>query len=271
MLHLASTSKWPQSNSVIERFVQLVIDGVRCLLQRSSMPLRYLTLAARAFCQSKNISLAAFHCETPRKAKHGEHFQRQVILFGSRVTFKPPVHKRAKFALRNEQSLFSSHFLQPGGRWKGKNLVISVEQLIKVAGRIEVKHVCKCALVPGTLTFPPRTVRDIQINEDLREVSELFDQTDPYVEGKLHQWLELDNRGPPTDVDNEYGAKTPIEDQPALLEGSAIEDRESVVRIRLPVSCASSIYTSRIGPPALPKKRKLRDDMQITIQAENLK
>ena len=106
------------------------------------------------------------------------------------------------------------------------------------------------------LTFPLRTVRDIQIDEDLREASGRLDQTDPYVEGELHQWLEFDDRSAPT-YDDENGAKVPTEDEPALPKGSAIEDREPVMRIPMSVSHASRIYTPRVGPPASPKKREL--------------
>ena len=45
--------------------------GRQCLLHQSGLPLRYWTLAARAFCHGRNVSLAAFHGETPWKAKHG--------------------------------------------------------------------------------------------------------------------------------------------------------------------------------------------------------
>ena len=37
MLHLTSAPNRPQSNGVIERFPQLVIDGARCLLHQSGM------------------------------------------------------------------------------------------------------------------------------------------------------------------------------------------------------------------------------------------
>ena len=189
-----------------------MIDGARCLLHQSGLPLRYWTLAARAFCHCRNVSLAAVH-------------------------------------------------------GKGKYLVISFEQLIEITGRIEVKRVRECALVLGPLTFPLRTVRGIQIEEDLREASERLDQTDPYVEGKS---LELDDGNLPPN-DDEDGAKTPTEEEPASPEDSAIEDREPVVRISMPVPRAPGIYTPRVGPPASPKKRELRDDMQITFQVENPK
>ena len=79
-----------------------------------------------------------------------------------------------------------TYYLQPGGRWKGEYLVMSFEQLIKATGRIEVKRVRGCALVPGPLTLRLRTVRNIQIqiDEDLREAFESPEQSDPFVEGE---------------------------------------------------------------------------------------
>ena len=87
MLHLTSTPNRPQSNGVVQKSIQLVIDGARCLLYQSGSPLRYWTLAARAFCHGKNVSLAAFHGETPWKAKHGEKFLGRLIPCRSKVTF----------------------------------------------------------------------------------------------------------------------------------------------------------------------------------------
>ena len=172
LLHLTGTPNRPQSNGVIERFIQFVIDGARCLLHQSGLPLRYWTLAARTFCHGRNVSLAASHGETPWKAKHGDEFKGALVPFGAKVVFRPfrPTgHKGPKFARRSEFGLFASYFLQPGGHWKGEYLVISFEQLIKATGRIEVKRVRGCALVPGPVTFPLKTVRDIQIDEDLHE------------------------------------------------------------------------------------------------------
>ena len=74
----------------------------------------------------------------------------------------------------------------------------------------------------------------------------------------------------PTD-DDEDGAKIPTEYEPALSEGSAIEDREPVVRILMSVPRAPRIYTPRGAFPASPKKRELRDHMQITFQVEKPK
>ena len=55
-------------------------------------------------------------------------------------------------------------------------------------------------------------------------------------------------------------------------EDSAIaEDPEPVVGIPLPIPRASRTYTPRVGPPAPPKKRELRDDLPVRFQAENPK
>ena len=177
MLHPTSTPNRPQSNGVIEIFIQLVIDGARCLLHQSGLPMRYWTFAARLFCHGRNVSLAAFHGETPWKAKHGDEFKGALIPFGAKVVFRPfrPTgHKGPKSAPRGEFGFFAGYFSQLGGHWKGEYLVISFEQLVKATGRIEVKRVRECALVPGPVTFPLKTVRGIQIDGDLREASERF-------------------------------------------------------------------------------------------------
>ena len=110
MLHLTSTPNRPQSNGVIERFIRLVIDGARRLLHQSGLPLRYWTFAARAFRHGRNVSLAAFHGDTPWKAKHGEEFKGALIPFGAKVVFcpfRPAGHKGPKFAPRSEFGLFA--------------------------------------------------------------------------------------------------------------------------------------------------------------------
>ena len=89
MLHLTSTPNRPRSNGAIERFIQLVIDGARCLLHQSGLPLRYWTLAARAFCHGRNFFIAAFHGDAPWKAKLGDEFKGALIPFGAKVVFRP--------------------------------------------------------------------------------------------------------------------------------------------------------------------------------------
>ena len=282
MLHLTSTPNRPQSNGVIERFIQLVIDGTRCLLHQSGLPLRYWTFAARAFCHGRNVSLAAFHGETPWKAKHGDEFKGALIPFGAKVVFRPfrpPGHKGPKFAPRSEFGLFAGYFLQPGGLWKGEYLVISFEQLTKATGRIEMKRVRECALTPGPITFPLRTVRDIEVDKDLRAASEQLDRFEPVIEGEVLELAdgELDDGGAPPDSSAPLESDAALEDGDTPLSGGppsadgigASLDDDAGVLVRIPR--ASRIYCPRIGPPAPPTKRELRDDVAITFQATNPK
>ena len=48
MVHLTSTPHRPESNGVVERFNQLIVDGARCLLLKR-LPGRYWHYACRAF------------------------------------------------------------------------------------------------------------------------------------------------------------------------------------------------------------------------------
>ena len=251
MLHLTSTPHRPQSNGVIERFIQLVIDGTRCLLHQSGLPLRYWHLAARAFCHGRNATIPVFHGETPWKAKHGESFKGALIPFGAKVVFRPPVREGAKFASRSEHGLFAGYYLQPGGRWKGEFLVISFEQLIRAKDRLEVKRVRECALVPGPVTFPLRTVRDIQIDTDLREASERLERTDPVIEGDLPELQDQD-----VDPDDLDGAKTPTgnddNDQAAADPEPDPDDPDTQDGVLVRVPRASRIYILRMGAPPIP-------------------
>ena len=57
-----------------------------------------------------------------------------------------------------------------------------------------------------------------------------------------------------------------------MPEDSAVaNDPDSSEGIPFRIPRASRIYTPRVGPPALPKKRELRDDSPVTFQAEHPK
>ena len=48
MVHLTSTPHRPESNGVVEKFNQLIVDGARCLLPQSGLPGGYSTGTTRA-------------------------------------------------------------------------------------------------------------------------------------------------------------------------------------------------------------------------------
>ena len=119
------------------------------------------------------------------------------------------------------------------------------------------------------MTFPLKTVRDIQIDWDLREASGRLEQSDPFVDGEL---LELADEQLPLD-DEDEGAKTPTgegvnpaPDDSVITDGP---DQSEGIPVRVPR--ASHIYIPRVGPPAPPKKRELRDDETVSFQDDNPK
>ena len=93
MLHLSSTPNRPKSNSIVERFIQLIVEGTRCLLYQSGLPPRYWSLAARAFCLGRNTTLPAHHKATPWAAKNGSEFGGKLMPFGCKVKFRPAEKK----------------------------------------------------------------------------------------------------------------------------------------------------------------------------------
>lgn len=71
--------------------------------------------------QGRNVSFTA---------SHGAKILVRFILFGSKVTVRPPLAKCKKFAPRNQNGIFAGYSMQPGGRWKDDYFDISFGQLI---------------------------------------------------------------------------------------------------------------------------------------------
>ena len=53
-VHLVSTPHRPELNGFVERFNQIIVDGVRCLLLQSGLPGRYWHHACSAFFLARN-------------------------------------------------------------------------------------------------------------------------------------------------------------------------------------------------------------------------
>lgn len=81
MTHVTSTPWRPQSNSLIEREVGILCDGVRCLLAQSGLPHGWWPYAARAFCHARNVSVPHHGGPTPWEKKFGEPFGGQLFPF----------------------------------------------------------------------------------------------------------------------------------------------------------------------------------------------
>ena len=108
-------------------------------------------------------------------------------MFRRLCVFVNPFHARhvreqgLDFRPSKKTGLLTSYLLQPGGHQKGGYFLILFEPLITGTGRVEKKLVRECLLVPGPVTFPRMTARDIQIDEDLREAIARLEQSYPYV------------------------------------------------------------------------------------------
>jgi len=76
---------------------------------------------------------------------------------------------------------------------------------------------------------------------------------------------------PPDDVDD--GAKTPTGEEvdPPPEDSAIADDPDPSEGIPVRIPRASRIYIPRVGPPAPPTKRELRDDLPVTFQVENPK
>ena len=61
----------PQTNSIIERRVQIAKRGTRVLLESAGLPLSYWPLAMQAFCFMRNCILEDGDGKTPWAKRHG--------------------------------------------------------------------------------------------------------------------------------------------------------------------------------------------------------
>ena len=87
MVHLTSTPHRPESNGVVERFNQLIVDGARCLLLQSGLPGRYWHYACRAFLLARNACVKGKDGRTAWDRRFGKEFHGKLLPFGSKVIY----------------------------------------------------------------------------------------------------------------------------------------------------------------------------------------
>ena len=153
MVHLTSTPHRPESNGVVERFNQLIVDGARCLLLQSGLPGRFWHYACRAFLLARNARVKGKDERTPWNRRFGREFHGKVLPFGCRVLYRRPRHDAAKFAPRGSEGIFLGHHLEPGGMFKGDYLILSLDNLLNEdnpeSGALWEKHLSSILITLG--------------------------------------------------------------------------------------------------------------------------
>ena len=119
MVHLTSTPHRPESNGVVERFNQFIVDGARCLLLQSGLPEHYWHYACRAFLLARNACVEGKDGRTAWDRRFGKEFYGKLIPFGSKVIYRRPKHDAAKFVPKGSEGIMLCHHLEPGGFFKG--------------------------------------------------------------------------------------------------------------------------------------------------------
>ena len=171
MVHLTSTPHRPESNGVVERFNQLIVDGARCLLLQSGLPGRYWHYACRAFLLARNALVKGKDGNTSWSRRFGKNFHGKLIPFGAKVLYRRPKHDAAKFAPRGSEGIMLGHHLEPGGIFKGDYLVLNIDNLIGTPARSTIHRVKEVVRAPGPNEYPLREAQRAKRDRDTRTSS----------------------------------------------------------------------------------------------------
>ena len=117
-MDLTFTPHRPESNGVVERFNQLIVDGARCLLLQSGLP-SVQALLVQGLYLSRNACVKSKDGRTARDRRFGKDFHGKLLPFGSKVIYQRPKHDAVKFAPRGSEGIMLGHHLEPGSFFKG--------------------------------------------------------------------------------------------------------------------------------------------------------
>ena len=173
MVHLTSTPHRPESNGVVERFNQLIVDGARCLLLQSGLPGRYWHYACRAFLLASNACVKGKDGRTAWDRRFGKEFHGKLLPFGSKVIYRRPKHDAAKFAPRGSEGIMLGHHLEPGGLFKGDYLVLSLDNLLtEDRPKSTIHRVKEVVRAPGPNAYPLRDAKNAKRERAAEDIVE---------------------------------------------------------------------------------------------------
>ena len=255
MVHPTSTPHRHESNGVVERFNQLIVDGARRLLLQSGLPGRYWHYACRAFHLARNACVKGKDGRTAWDRRFGKEFHGKLIPFGSKVLYRRPKHDAAKFAPRGSEGIMLGHHLEPGGLFKGDYLVLNIDNLLIEGNPKSTIHRMKEVVkAPGPNTYPLREAKAAKWEKASEDIVE---------DGILEELqVEEDVEMPTVEEIEDMERPLAIEDE-VIVEGGVLQ--------RIPR--ASNIYMPRVGPPPRPPvpTRPLDDSTAIMFNIENPK
>ena len=121
-----STPHRPQSNSLMEKQVRTLTDGVRAILLHPGFPHNFWPLAASYFCIAKNFS--GTNGMSPYEKAHNSEYTGLQVLFGVLVYFRPMgLGRKSKFEPRLHTGAFVGWHVQHGMDVTSDYLTIAVE------------------------------------------------------------------------------------------------------------------------------------------------
>jgi hypothetical protein len=130
--HDHSTPGCPQSNGIVERQVQMVLNGARAALAAAGLPTELWPWAAEHYCMSENMRQDEGN--SPYQGRHGKVFPGLHIPFGSYVNYIPSKTTKigqelTKLDEKAVPGIFIGYELQTNCRWDKHYKVIPLRVL----------------------------------------------------------------------------------------------------------------------------------------------
>jgi hypothetical protein len=274
----------PETNGAAENAVRQVLEGIRTTLDHAGFSPKWWPYAGKHFCLSSNISKTS-DGDCACDIRHPNAlFTGKRLPFGCLIDFKPsPVKGKvvSKFEPRSVPGLFIGWVLQPGGKFKGDYIVISLEDMNVLLAkpknaRIFVQRVKEIYHNEDEgFIFPLKT----QYDQDRRTINvSKPTETKSTVETKADDWL-LDDRGDAdaaadanpepgqTDVE-EIQAKTPEPEQDKPKDAVVIVN--PLADTRNPRKYTGSKRPPHIWPEAWQMLSKKKKDEEIAKYLKTL-
>ena len=248
--HATSTPYQPQSNSLIERQVGVIIQGTRASLLQSGLPHKMWPFASKHHAMATNMTVSASAPDglSPYERHMNEPFPGMMIPFGALVHYRPPkpvLDTLPKFAPRSCHGIFLGWYMRPGMEFKGDYLVLPMSGLDAEAGQIPI-HRIKEVRMAHPVSFPLQKLEDVPLIQVEAAIENARD--DDLV--ALANDREIARKILMDDLDDMFGT-------PEEIESATITANDELEQIDLTIPDGPSSSSTRIDPP-LPVEHSVR-------------